>query len=276
MAPWVTTGWRVARRARALAHREWQLLAWAALPLIFYSVSIGKQPRYVLPILPPLAILLARSIHWRIASTDDRGRQRTLAWCATSAALALLVFGALLHRAKPLLFSTSPSTGTMATSVILLAGLGLLGLAWMRRPARLPLGIATASVATLLSVHYSIYSAAGIEPVQKMAAVFRDHWPGAAASGTYRVFVRNLVFYTGVKQSDLNDLDELRQFLSRPERVLAVAREEDLDRLRAVHGLVPFRLERVTYFNPAGVRLRTLLSPDPENDLETVWLVSNR
>lgn len=276
MAPWVTTGWRIARRARALAHREWQLLAWAALPLAFYSVSIGKQPRYVLPILPPLAILLARSIQWRIASVDDRGRQRALAWCATVAAVVLLVFGVLLHRAKPLLFSLSPSTGTVATSVILGAGLGLLWLAWTRRPAWLPLGIASASVATLLSVHYSVYSAAGIEPVQKMAVVFREHWPGATASGTYRVFVRNLVFYTGIKQTDLNDLGELREFLSRPDRVLAVAREEDLDRLQAEHGLAPTRLERVTYFNPAGVRLRTLLSPDPENDLETVWLVSNR
>ncbi|MCU0256358.1 MAG: glycosyltransferase family 39 protein [Vicinamibacterales bacterium] len=71
MAPWVRTGWRVLRRARPLAREEWWLLAWAAVPLLFYSLSIGKQPRYVLPILPPLAVLLARSIHWRIASPGD-------------------------------------------------------------------------------------------------------------------------------------------------------------------------------------------------------------
>ena len=28
----------------------------------FYSLSVGKQPRYVLPVLPPLAMLLASSI----------------------------------------------------------------------------------------------------------------------------------------------------------------------------------------------------------------------
>jgi hypothetical protein len=109
-----------------------------------------------------------------------------------------------------------------------------------------------------------------------MAASFKSHWPGAAASGTYRVFVRNLVFYTGIKQIDLSNLGELRDFLGRPDRVVAVVREEDLDTLRAQHGLAPTRLESVTYFNPAAVRLRTLLSPDPEKDLETVWLVSNR
>lgn len=276
MAPWARTAWRVLTRGRRLAQQELWLLAWAVVPLLFYSVSIGKQPRYVLPILPPLAILLGRSIQWRIASTQDPGRQRTLAWCTTAAAIVLLVFGALLHRAKPLLFSLSPATGNLATAIIVGAGVGLLVLAWLRRRSWLPLGIAAASVATLLSLHYSVYSVAGLEPVQQMATHLKDHWPGAAASGTYRVFVRNLVFYTGVKQTDLNDLEELRGFLARSDHVLAVASEEDLEALRARHGVTPRRLERVTYFNPAAVRLRTLLSPNPEMDLETVWLVSNR
>ena len=35
-------------------------------------------------------------------------------------------------------------------------------------------------------------------------------------------------------------------------------------------------LAEVQYFNPAGVRLRTLLWPDPARDLETVLLVTNQ
>lgn len=275
MAPWVRTAWRVAKRQRPLAPEEWWLILWAAVPLVFYSLSIGKQPRYVLPILPPLAVLLARGIHWRVVSTGDPGRQRALAWCTVSAAAILLVLGTLLHHAKPLLFALDPATGTVATVIIFAAAIGLLVLAFVRRPAWLPLGIAAASVATLVSLHYSIYSAEGMEPVQRMAAVFRTHLPGTEASGTYRVFVRNLVFYTGTKQTDLTTLEDLRDFLARPGRVLAVSSEEDLAALADTFGVTPRRLERVTYFNPAGVRLRTLLSPDPENDLETVWLVTN-
>ena len=177
MAPWVRTAWRVVTGGRRVVRQEWWLLIWAVVPLVFYSVSIGKQPRYVLPILPPLAILLARTIQSRIASSDDRGHQRTLAWCTTVSAIVLLVFGALLHRAKPLLFAMAPATGTIAMVVIVAAGLGLLALAWRRRPSWLPLGIAAASVATLLSVHYSVYSVAGIEPVQKMAASSRATGP---------------------------------------------------------------------------------------------------
>ena len=41
---------------------ELRLLLWGLLPLAFYSISVGKQPRYILPVLPPLAILLAQSV----------------------------------------------------------------------------------------------------------------------------------------------------------------------------------------------------------------------
>lgn len=276
MVPWLGAAWRVIRRSRSLAREQWWLLAWAAVPFAFYSLSIGKQPRYVLPILPPLAVLLARTIQRRLAAAGPAGRQPALAACTAAAAAVLLVLGVLLHRAKPLLFALDPSTGTIATGVILAAGAGLLVLAGARRPAWLPLGLAAASIATFVSLHYSIYSAEGIEPVQKIASAFRTHWPGATASGTYHVFVRNLVFYTGVRQVDLTTLEDLRDFLARPDRVLAVSSEDDLQALADAHGVVPRRLERVLYFNPAGVRARSIIRPDPEKDLETVWLVSNR
>jgi 4-amino-4-deoxy-L-arabinose transferase-like glycosyltransferase len=257
---------------------EWRLLVWAGVPFVFYSLSIGKQPRYILPMLPPIAALLGATLDARIAGAlaGNPANRRVLAWCTSVSALVLLVLGALLHRGKPLLFAMAPSTGTIATLVVVVAGVGLLAVGWRRRPAWVPLAVAAASAATLLSVHYSVYSAAGIEPVQRAAAAFKQHWSGAEASGTYRVFVRNLIFYTGVKQTDLNDLPELAEFLSRPARVFAVVKEHDLAQLEAEHGLRPRRLERVTYFNAAGLRLRTLLHPDPDRHLETVWLVSNR
>jgi 4-amino-4-deoxy-L-arabinose transferase-like glycosyltransferase len=59
--PWPSTV-SVLRRRRQLTDTEWRLLLWALVPLLFFTLSIGKQPRYILPVLPPLAILLARSI----------------------------------------------------------------------------------------------------------------------------------------------------------------------------------------------------------------------
>lgn len=40
-------------------------LAWAAIVVVFFSLSSGKQPAYVLPALPPLALLIGRALaHW--------------------------------------------------------------------------------------------------------------------------------------------------------------------------------------------------------------------
>ena len=69
--PWQSAV-RVARRQRPLTDVEWRLLLWVAVPLLFFTISIGKQPRYILPVLPPLAILLARSMTTRIADAQPR------------------------------------------------------------------------------------------------------------------------------------------------------------------------------------------------------------
>ena len=95
-------------------------------------------------------------------------------------------------------------------------------------------------------------------------------------SGTYRMFVRNLVFYTGVKQNDLVDETEAVEFLRQPQRVLCVMPLKLVDGLQRDHGVQLHRLASFVYFNPSAVRLRTLLSAEPQRALETVVLVSNQ
>jgi hypothetical protein len=109
-----------------------------------------------------------------------------------------------------------------------------------------------------------------------MARLFAYERQHDEPSATYRAFVRNLVFYTNVKQTNLVDDRETIEFLKRPERVLCVLPEDALRPLEREHGLRVRRLGSVQYFNPSGVRLRTLFSPEPERDLETVWLISNQ
>src|SRR6185436_7314339 len=62
------------KRALTLGDNDWRLLLWAATPLVFFTLSIGKQPRYILPVLPPLAVLVARGLIERIdlAREDHR------------------------------------------------------------------------------------------------------------------------------------------------------------------------------------------------------------
>ena len=95
-------------------------------------------------------------------------------------------------------------------------------------------------------------------------------------SGTYRMFVRNLVFYTGVKQNDLVDEAEAAEFLRQPDRVLCVMPLKLVEGLQREHGVQLHRLASFVYFNPSAVRLRTLFNENPERALETVVLVTNQ
>jgi 4-amino-4-deoxy-L-arabinose transferase-like glycosyltransferase len=275
---WIPFGLKWLRRERKLSQVEWRVALWAMVPFLFYTLSIGKQPRYILPILPPLALFVGRTILDRIARSSTNGQRHNL-WlgvCASFSALILIILAVLLYRARPLLFALSPTSGLISTLVIVVSGLGLAATAWFARARLLPAALAGASVAALVALHYSVYSAAGLEPVQRMARLFAEERRAGEPSGTYKAFVRNLVFYTGVKQTDLVDEQEAVEFLKQPHRVLCVMTEDDLVPLERSSGLRLRRLGAVLYFNPAGVRLKTLLSPEPERDLETVWLVSNQ
>ena len=92
-----------------------------SLPLVFYSLSVGKQPRYVLPVLPPLALLLASSIvertqEWR-GFDGVRSRPRRALPVVVGSLLSGVFFvalGVLLYRAQPLLINVQPAFTTIA------------------------------------------------------------------------------------------------------------------------------------------------------------------
>jgi hypothetical protein len=92
------------------------------------------------------------------------------------------------------------------------------------------------------------------------------------ALATYRVFVRNLVFYTGLKHQDIIHDEHLNDWLTKNPRALIVMTQKEADRL-AAGGLRLERVAALTYFNEGSLKVRTLLWPDPAVDLETVVLV---
>jgi 4-amino-4-deoxy-L-arabinose transferase-like glycosyltransferase len=274
---WLPSVWRWLRQRAPISQVDWRLVLWAAMPFIFYTMSIGKQPRYILPILPPLALLLGRTILARMEHARTTGRRDLgLAICGTATAVGLVVTAVLLYRARPLLFALSPVSGMIGTTVMIVAGFALACAAWLRRHTLLAIAQTAAATAALVAMHYSVYTTADLEPVQRMARIFAENRQANEPSGTYRAFVRNLVFYTGVKQTDLIDEAEAVAYLTQPQRVLCVVPGELLQPLEHKYNLHLRRLGEVLYFNPNGVRLRTLLSPQPERDLETVWLVTNQ
>jgi 4-amino-4-deoxy-L-arabinose transferase-like glycosyltransferase len=265
----------------AWARRRWhpsgtttRLILWATLPLLFFTASIGKQPRYILPILPPLALLLARTLERRLASGDGR-RDPLVRGAAISIGVMLVALGALLMRALPLIVMIAPALVIASAGAIIAAGLAVIAVAVAGPLRHVPMAVGLAGAVTLAGLQYGL-SPAGRDPVQKMAALVVQHRHASEPIATYRVFVRNLVFYTRIRQDDLSSPDDVRAYLRSPRPVLVVIAADELQRIATREGLRTRVLGEVLYFNASAVKLRTLLRPDPEKDLDRVLLVTNR
>jgi 4-amino-4-deoxy-L-arabinose transferase-like glycosyltransferase len=261
-------------RVRLAPTRETaRLLIWAFLPLLFFTASIGKQPRYILPILPPLALLLAREVQQRLRVRS--GRDWWLQAPAIVVGLLLAAMALLLYRARPIVVMV-PSVFVLASIAAIAVAAVIALAAGLANTARaVPLGIALAGALTLAGLQYGL-SPAGRDPVQDMAAIVLQHRTGHEPVATYRVFVRNLVFYTGVRNIDLLNDQHVIDYLRSPNRVLCVIDAAELDRLSRIGSLQPRVLGEVLYFNASAVKLRTFLSPEPHRDLERVLLVTNK
>jgi len=271
------------RRRRDVGTIDLRLLLWAVLPLVFYSLSVGKQPRYVLPVLPPLAILLAGSIvertqEWRglDGARSSPRRARPVVVGSLLSALFFVTLAVLLFRAEPLLINVQPIYTTVAAITIGIMGLAVGWSAASTNWRNAPLLIGLAALVTLPAVQYGALSSGGDDTVQQMARLVQQQHAGHEQVGTWGVFVRNLVFYAGLKTTDVIDDQQAKDFLMQTDRALLVAPASEIDRLEREQGVRVKRIAELLYFNEAGIRVRTLLWPDAERDLMRVVLVSNR
>ena len=271
------------RRRRDAGTIDLRLILWAALPLLFYTISVGKQPRYVLPVLPPLALLLSAAIvertqEWRGydgARSSPRRAVPVVVGSFLSGAF-LCALGVLLYRAQPLLINVQSIFTMVAAGLIVMLGALVIMTVVTKNWRAAPVVLALAAALTLPAVQYGALSSGGDDTVQQMARLVIQSRTGTEAVGTYGVFVRNLVFYARMKTTDIIDDEQARNFLGQAERALMVAPAEWIDRLEREHGVRVQRIAELPYFNEAGIRMRTLLWPDPSRDLARVVLVANR
>jgi 4-amino-4-deoxy-L-arabinose transferase-like glycosyltransferase len=265
----------VRRRTLRLSDADWRLLLWALLPLLFYTLSIGQQPRYILPVLPPLAVLVARGILDHLAALETRpSRSLTSAAWATAALFAVLAL--LFVRMQPLLINAYP-IATWSGALLVGGGALVLGaIAATRAWHRLPMATVAAAVVLLVSVQFGVLAGRRPEAVEQIAMLIAANRTAAEPIGIVDVFTRNLVFYTRLPRRQLFDHEEAAMFLRSPERVFLVVRTNDVDAIARAAGVPVTSLGEAQYVNTANFRLRTLLRPDPTSEIERVSLVTNR
>ena len=271
MLAWIPTLWLALRARRPLPTTEWRLAVWALAPLIFYSVSVGKQPRYILPILPPLAILLARTIRLHLAAHS--GNRHLFTACAVIAGFFLLVVGGLVYRLQPLLLNWTAVGPTGVALAIMLAGLAV-AVAGVWRRTWVPGALVTASILSTLGAYHVILVTPGPAAVEQMANMVLTESQADEPYGRHRSFDRNLVFYTQREYVELPVLKAAADLLRSPQRALCILLAEDLATLEA-QGITVRRLGEVLYLNSGNFTMHTLLYPDPKTHLQRVFLVSN-
>ncbi len=288
MMPWsiylLVLPWRrgvdILRARQRLAEEEWRLVIWALVPLVFYTLSVGKQPRYVLPVLPPLAILLAHAIATRVASGRDTvgtaAANRGLSVATWLTAATYVIVAVVLFRARGLFITAYPALTWIGIGALGVAAAALARVAASHDWRRLPVVMTLSACVVLLSIQFGALAGVRPEPVEEMAMLVRTHRTGAEPVGEYQVFVRNLVFYAGFKQVELFPEASALEFVRSSERVLLVVREQDLPRLQALSGVALRTLGSVAYLDPANIKLRTFLVPSPQAHIDTVLLVTNR
>ena len=268
-------------RRRSAGAAEIRLALWALAPLVFYTLSVGKQPRYVLPVLPPLAVLLAAAMRRAAAGEERHG---LLTGAAVATGVLVVVVAERVHAARALLVEwTGPWVpGLAATLLVLGTAIVAAGLAGrgdgarsLRRRALLPVLVAAVSVLLAVGTYTVVLASPGQAPVERMAALVREARGAGEPYCRYRVFTRNLVFYAGTPAVSPFSLDAVRDFLRGPDRALCVLLEPDAAELEA-QGLTLDRLGGVAYLDTGSLTVEALLDPDPERYLQRVVLVSNR
>jgi 4-amino-4-deoxy-L-arabinose transferase-like glycosyltransferase len=270
-------------RRQAAGVVEVRLLLWALLPLAFFTLSVGKQPRYVLPVLPPLAILLAASIVERTRDWRGLDGTRTRASRSTAVAIGSALCGAflvalavLLYRAQPLVTTLARGYTVASSVVIAIAGVAVIWTARSRAWRSAPDVLALSAAIAFAALQYGALSSGGDDSVRQMARLVAQHRADDEEVGTYGVFVRNLVFYSRIKTVDIITDEQAKQFLAHTDRTLLVAPADAIERLEREHAVSVRRLAELSYFNQAGLRIGAMLQPDPSRDITHVLLVSNR
>ena len=285
LVPWtiyaLVLPWRIVRdliqRRRRLTDVEWRFVIWTLAPLLLFTASIGKQPRYILPMLPPIAMMVGAGIANRIAvASDDRAARRELTIATLGTAAMFLAMAALFYRARILFVSAYPALTWIGIAVVIAAALMLAITAVRRSWSWVPRLMPICGALLLLTLQFGAFAGRRPEAVEQIAALIHANRLGGESIGEYETFVRNLPFYTRLKQVPVIDDASAIAFLNSTDRVLLVVNRRDYDRLKTQMGRPLSVIGEVTYWNTAGVRLRTLLAPMPEEDLDTVVLISNR
>ena len=240
LLPW--TGWlpllvpRKVLPLRAVDPAVLWLACWAAFPLLFFSLSRSKLPGYVLPSLPPIALLLGRRF---VQGNVSRGQAAFFLALSAAAAAALAAF----------LYASYGMGWTRCATIALALAVPAAGAFLAARRGKAQTAAALTALAGALAVMAAAQLALpALGTHHSTREIARTALERRAADGpvvTFRFFHHTLHYYTGYTVAgEFADLEPLREFALGHPRFLVVARVEDVAELRRLAGFFVTPLRR--------------------------------
>lgn len=224
---------------RSQKHREIFLLIWAAEIFIFFSLSHSKLIPYIVPVLPPLAILLAKYLQ---ASEVHKIAYRVLAALAFVIAAAALVAPYLHHG-----FSSQAINALRLMAIpLLLMGLGVLFIG----SARQKLYWLFFTQVLLLWSFVAVVPYFDLRPVKTLALKINQLAKPNDIVASYGLYYQDLPVYTqrlvlivnwrnelsfgyahqASAKERMIDAEQFWQLWQKPQRMFAVIDQEDYQR----------------------------------------------
>jgi 4-amino-4-deoxy-L-arabinose transferase-like glycosyltransferase len=177
------------------------LAIWFTVIFVFFTIPRSKLGTYILPALPPLAIIAGYGLS-RLSSIAANSRRHLLAAFAIAnliSALAGLVFF------KAVLLSINPALALDGFLVsIIVAGAAILTYALGREPSRVPYAIAAIALAMLEIVPLTSRAredASSISTYRNLAHIVQPYLARDCVLGSYRHYIQSIPFYTGRRET---------------------------------------------------------------------------
>ena len=223
MWPWiffVPLGWSAIRADDALPNSAPDpsrrsaasfLAIWFIVIFVFFSIPRSKLGSYILPALPPLAIVAGYGLA-RLRALEDASRRRlfgAIAIANLALAAAVFVFFELVRL---------PMSAALASDALLIAAVLAAGTvatyALGRTASRVPHAIGALTLAMLATVPLSARireDASPISTYRNLARAVQPYLAGDCALASYRHYVQSLPFYTRSRETRVEYWGELSE-----------------------------------------------------------------
>ena len=235
---WLPALFRGRPRLRSFDLRTWDrsvlfLTCWALFPFLFFTLSSSKLPGYILPSLPPIALLLARGLAELTAKPDVSVKLKGSPWIYLGMALGLAV-------ALPILMWQTYHDAWHAGLILAVAlALPALIVFWLAHRGKLRGALyatAVQGVVLLLAVtQFGFAPLAEYNSAHDIAVMALAASTGRLPIVTFSYFDHTLYYYTGYRiDANLTGPDALLEYAHRQPEFLVVTTEQlarDLEKM---------------------------------------------